>query len=84
MRATGGKPVVVTREKFDKTFNAFKKDPFASARPHLTAEVMSQSIPGMDMTVGEMVKKQEKAYLDFYQSIDNPVEIESAAVKPVN
>ena len=56
----GGKVTVVSREKFDKTFNDYKKDPMATARPYRTAEVMSQKMPGSDLTIGEMVKKQEK------------------------
>ncbi|MFC3160047.1 GLPGLI family protein [Chryseobacterium arachidis] len=63
------------REKFEKTFNDFKKDPFASARPMMTQAIMSQTIPGMDGTVGDMMKKQEKMYKDFFSANDNPIEI---------
>ncbi|WP_292009903.1 GLPGLI family protein [Chryseobacterium sp.] len=73
--ATGGKVNVVSREKFEKTFNDFKKDPFATARPMFTQEMMSKTIPGMDGTIGDMIKKQEKQYKDFYNANDNPVEI---------
>lgn len=38
---------------------------------------MSKPIPGMDGTVGDMVKKQEKQYKDFYNANDNPIEISS-------
>ncbi|MBB4806980.1 GLPGLI family protein [Chryseobacterium defluvii] len=64
----------VSREKFNKTFNDFKKDPLASARPYLKPEMMSQKMPGSDITVGEMIKNQEKMYKDFYGAVDNPVE----------
>lgn len=64
----------VSKEKFQKTFNDFKKDPLASARPYLKAEVMSQKMPGSELTIGEMVKNQEKMYKDFYNSNDNPIE----------
>lgn len=62
------------REKFEKTFNEFKKDPFATARPMMTPEIMSKSIPGMDGTIGDMMKKQEKMYKDFFNGNDNPIE----------
>ncbi|SHE51936.1 GLPGLI family protein [Chryseobacterium vrystaatense] len=75
MQAKGGKVNELTREKFEKTFNDFKKDPFASIRPMMTQEMMSKSVPGMDGTVGDMVKKQEKQYKDFYNANDNPIEI---------
>jgi GLPGLI family protein len=69
------------REKFEKTFNEFKKDPFATVRPMMTQEVMSKSIPGMDGTIGDMMKKQEKMYKDFFNANDNPVEIPQAVDK---
>lgn len=75
MQAKGGKVNELSREKFEKTFNDFKKDPFASIRPMMTQEMMSKSVPGMDGTVGDMVKKQEKQYKDFYNANDNPIEI---------
>lgn len=81
MGATGGKINELTREKFDKTFSDFKKDPFASLRPMMTQEMLSQSVPGMDGTMGDMIKKQEKMYKDFYKANDNPIEIPSAKTK---
>lgn len=74
MHATGGKVKELPREKFEKTFNDFKKDPFASVRPMMTQEMLSKTIPGMDGTVGDMMKKQEKQYKDFYNANDNPIE----------
>lgn len=74
MHATGGKPKELTREKFDKTFNDFKKDPFASVRPMMTQEILSKPMPGTDGTIGDMMKKQEKMYKDFYNANDNPIE----------
>ena len=74
MQATGGKPKELTREKFDKTFNDFKKDPFASVRPMMSQEIMSRPMPGPDGTIGDMMKKQEKMYKDFYNANDNPIE----------
>lgn len=74
MQATGGKPKELTREKFEKTFSDFKKDPFASVRPMMSQEIMSKPMPGTDGTVGDMIKKQEKMYKDFYNANDNPIE----------
>ncbi|ROH96101.1 GLPGLI family protein [Chryseobacterium daecheongense] len=74
MQATGGKVKELPRDKFEKTFSDFKKDPFASVRPMMTQEMMSKTIPGMDGTIGDMMKKQEKQYKDFYNANDNPIE----------
>ncbi|MCW3160734.1 GLPGLI family protein [Chryseobacterium oryctis] len=76
MHAKGGKVNELSREKFEKTFNDYKKDPFASVRPMMTQEMLSKTIPGMDGTIGDMMKKQEKQYKDFYSAIDNPIEKE--------
>ncbi len=56
----GGKVQVVSREKFEKTFADYKKDPFASMRPMLKPEMLSQKMPGSDATIGETLKQQEK------------------------
>jgi GLPGLI family protein len=77
----GLKVTDMPREKFEKTFNDFKKDPFASVRSMMTQEIMSKTIPGMDGTVGDMMKKQEKQYKDFYNANDNPIEKDQAADK---
>lgn len=77
----GLKVTEMPREKFEKTFNDFKKDPFASVRPMMTQEMMSKSIPGMDGTIGDMMKKQEKMYKDFFNANDNPIEKEQASDK---
>lgn len=77
----GGKVVEVSREKFDQTFNDYKADPFASIRPYLTPQMMSQQMPGSDQTIGDMVKSQEKMMKDFYAANDNPVEIPPAKNK---
>lgn len=77
----GGKVVEVSKEKFDKTFNDFKADPFASVRPSLTPQIMTQKMPGSDLTIGDLVKQQEKMMRDFYDSNDNPIEITAAPAK---
>ena len=70
----GLKVTEMPREKFEKTFNDFKKDPFATVRPMMTQEVMSKTVPGMEGTIGDAMKKQEKMYKDFFNANDNPVE----------
>lgn len=70
----GLKVTEMPREKFEKTFNEFKKDPFATARPMMTQEIMSKTIPGMEGTIGDMMKKQEKMYKEFFNANDNPIE----------
>lgn len=76
MRPGGtGQVVEVNREKFEKTMSDYRKDPFASIRSQFTPEVMSQKMPGMDKTIGEMVKDQEKLVKDFYSAVDNPIEL---------
>ena len=77
----GGKVVEVSREKFEKTFGEFKKDPMATARPYFTTEVLSQKIPGSDLTIGQMVKQQEKMLNDFFNANDNPIEIPAPKAK---
>ena len=78
-----GSLVEVNREKFEKTFSEYKKDPFSSVRTQIPASVMSNKIPGMDKTIGEMLKDQEKMLKTFYNSNDNPIELptEKAAKK---
>ncbi len=67
-----------TKEKFEKAYASFKQDPMAEARQRITPEMMSMKMPGSDMTVGEMMKKQEKVAKDFFSANDNPIEISSS------
>lgn len=70
-----GKLTVVARDKFEKTMTEYKKDPFATMRPMFTKEMMSNKMPGTDMTIGDMIKQQEKMTRDFYDANDNPIEV---------
>lgn len=70
-----GSLVEVPRDKFEKTFNDYKKDPFASFRSQMTPDVLARKMPGQDRTVGEMLKEHEKNIKKFYNSSDNPIEI---------
>jgi GLPGLI family protein len=66
-----------TKEKFEKAYASFKQDPLAETRQRVTPEMMSMKMPGSDMTIGDMMKKQEKIAKDFFNSNDNPIEISS-------
>lgn len=77
----GGKVQEVSRDKFEKTFAEYKKDPLASARPMLKPEMLAQKMPGSDVTIGDMMKQQEKMLKDFYGANNNPIEISAAPVK---
>lgn len=74
-----GSKLEVSREKFEKTMEDYKKDPFASFRSQLTPEMMSQKIPGADKTIGEMMNDQEKRIKGFYSANDNPIENKTPA-----
>lgn len=76
-----GKLAIVTRNKFEKTMEQYKKDPFATMRPMLTKEIMDRKMPGSEITVGEMIKNQEKITRDFYDSNNNPIEINTTGKK---
>lgn len=82
MRPGGAGSVVnVSREKFEKTFNDYKKDPMSSFRSQMPAEVMSRKLPGQDRTIGDMMKDIEKKVKSLYNSNDNPIEILPATKK---
>ncbi|MDV3508014.1 GLPGLI family protein [Elizabethkingia anophelis] len=68
-------PTDISKEKFEKTFNDYKKDPFGSMRQFLTPENMNRKIPGTERTVGDMVNDQKKMLDKLYNSIDNPIEL---------
>lgn len=64
----------ISKDKFEKSFEAYKKDPLGEMRPYLTPDVMSRPMPGGNMTFGEFIKNQEKIALDFFNANDNPIE----------
>jgi hypothetical protein len=78
---SGGKVQELSREKFTKTFTDYKKDPFASIKPMLKPEMLSQKMPGSEITMGEMLKEQEKKVKDFFDANNNPIEISIAPAK---
>lgn len=69
-----GKLTIIPRDKFEKTMTEYKKDPFATMRPMLTKEITDRKMPGGDMTVGDMIKQQEKIARKFFDANNNPIE----------
>lgn len=67
--------VATTKEKFTKSYENFKADPLAEARPYMTPEFLNRTMPGSSKTFGEMMKEQEKLLKDFFGSNNNPIEI---------
>ena len=81
---TNGNPIKTTdvpREKFEKTFDEYKKDPFGSMRDKLAQVDKNMKMPGSDKTIGEMINEQEKKLKDFYGSIDNTIELPQPKTK---
>lgn len=68
-------PTIVSREKFETSFEEYKKDPFASIRGQIPADRMGMKMPGSDKTLGEMLKDQEKMIKDFYGASNNTIEV---------
>ena len=65
---------IISKDKFDKAFASYKQDPFAEVRSHIPPNAMSMKMPGSDMTIGDMLKRQEKVVKDFFNSVNNPIE----------
>ena len=70
-----------TKEKFQKSYEGYKADPFAESRPYMTPENMSRPMPGTDGTVGDFMKRMEKQVKDFFGSNNNPIEKEQPSDK---
>ncbi len=66
----------ISKDKFQISYNNFKKDPLASARTRITPEMMSQKMPGSDTTFGDVLKQQEERIKKFFNSNNNPIERE--------
>lgn len=73
---------VISKEKFDKAFTAYKQDPMSEWRAQIPQNMLSMKMPGSDVTIGEMMKTQEKMALDFFKANDNPIEIDAVKADP--
>lgn len=65
-----------TKEKFQKLYNNYKADPLAEVRAYVTPESMNMQMPGTNETIGSFVKREEKRLKDFFNSNNNPIEID--------
>lgn len=65
----------VSKGKFYKSYNAFKKDPFAEARLNISPQMRSSKMPGSDITVGELLQQQEERVRKFFNENNNSIEI---------
>lgn len=65
---------IISKEKFEKAYSAFRKDPFSEARSRITPEMRLQKMPGSDITMGDLLKQQEIRVTQFFESNDNPIE----------
>ena len=72
---------VIPKDKFDKAFSAFKQDPMAEWRAQVPQNMLTMKMPGSDITIGEMMKNQEKIAKDFFNANDNPIETVPVAEK---
>ena len=72
---------IIPKDKFDKAYSAYKQDPMAEWRAQVPQNMMTMKMPGSDITIGEMMKNQEKIAKDFFNANDNPIEIVPVAEK---
>ncbi|WP_312769690.1 GLPGLI family protein [Epilithonimonas sp.] len=66
---------IIPKDKFDKAYSAYKQDPMAEWRAQVPQNMLTMKMPGSDMTIGEMMKNQEKIAKDFFNANDNPIEV---------
>ena len=69
------KTIEVTKEKFTKSYLAFRNDPFAEARLTINQKMRDSKMPGTEMTVGELLKNQEERVKKYFESNNNTIEI---------
>ncbi|MBV6879497.1 GLPGLI family protein [Epilithonimonas ginsengisoli] len=72
---------IIPKDKFEKSYAAFKQDPMAEARTQVPQNMLSMKMPGSDVTIGEALKTQEKMLKDFFNSNDNPIEVQTVTDK---
>ncbi|WP_137904732.1 GLPGLI family protein [Chryseobacterium sp. 2VB] len=65
---------IISKDKFEKAYNAFREDPFAEARSRITPQMRTQKMRGSDITVGDLLKQQEERVDKFFKSNNNPIE----------
>lgn len=65
----------INRSKFEKVYSEYKKDPLAAMRGQVKPEMMSQKMPGSQITYGQMIDNQNKILKDILNSNSNPIEL---------
>lgn len=65
----------INKQKFEKVYNEYKKDPLAAMRGQVKPEMMSQKMPGSQVTYGQMIDNQNKILKDILNSNTNPIEL---------
>lgn len=65
----------ITKNKFEKTYEEYKKDPLAAMKGQVKPEMLSQKMPGSDVTYGQMFENQNKVLKKILGSNTNPIEI---------
>ncbi|AYN02651.1 GLPGLI family protein [Chryseobacterium sp. 3008163] len=64
----------ISKSKFEKTYNEYKKDPLAAMKGQVKPEMLSQKMPGSDVTYGQMFENQNKVLKKILGSNTNPIE----------
>lgn len=72
---TSNEKKIIPKDKFEKAYAAFKQDPMAEWRAQVPQNMLTMKMPGSDITIGEMMKNQEKIAKDFFNANDNPIEV---------
>jgi GLPGLI family protein len=67
--------IEMTKEKFEKTYSEFIKDPFGSIRGQIPASMLNQKMPGSNSSVGDMISSQEKNIKNMYNLVNYPIEL---------
>lgn len=70
----------IEKQKFEKTFEKYKKDPLAAMRSQMSKDMVSKKMPGSDITYGQMFENQNKILKDLLNSTTNPIEINTNTI----
>lgn len=65
----------ISKSKFEKSMDQYKKDPLASTKGQMKQEMLSRKMPGSDVTYGQMLDNQNKILKNILNSNMNPIEL---------
>lgn len=71
----------ITKSKFEKVYNEYKKDPLAAMKGQVKPDMLSQKMPGSDVTYGQMFDNQNKVLKKILNSNTNPIELTQNTTK---